>query len=84
MDTNNNVREDTVQAKEKHTSPMKSWNAQKEVIDELRKSANKYAVLDTIFDEASEKDMSRESLKTIDAYINNIFNLHLKSPPNGH
>lgn len=69
VESNNSVMDETTQEREKPKSPMKSWNVQKDVIDELRKSANKYAVLDVVFKETSRNDMSKESVETVDEFI---------------
>ena len=38
---------------------------QKDVIDELRKSANKFAVLDAVFEEVSENALSKNQGKQL-------------------
>lgn len=71
VDSNNTVNDETTQVSDKPKSPMKSWTVQKDVIDELRKSANKFAVLDAVFEEVSENALSKESRETVDAFIRN-------------
>ena len=65
VDSNNTVNDETTRVSEKPKSPMKSWTVQKDVIDELRKNANKFAVLDAVFEEVSENALSKNQGKQL-------------------